>query len=287
MHDLLSGVDVQLTKEHLDQYQEQGYVVVENVFGEETVNALQNESDRVLELVVNSSMYHDRTSERLDLIESENGVQMVRKIRPVLDLSLLYSSVEEMLSAAVEQLMEESPQLLDGKVNYKQPLPSPITEIEAPPSTSAYAIHNDWAHFKSYSPQLLTTAVMIDDQSVERGALRFWPGTHTEHREHAEQEDGPIHVPESEIDVESVDITTPAGSVVFFNSFLLHSSYPNESGHPRRLLIYRHQPKSDAETDFHRNTQTALREAPYEWEYTRVTSQESTTPSFSAPSTRD
>lgn len=46
---------------------------------------------------------------------------------------------------------------------------------------------------------------------------------------------------------DSKQILGPAGSVLLFDSRLVHSSGPNESDGPRRLLTYRHAPESNVE----------------------------------------
>ena len=52
-----------------------------------------------------------------------------------------------------------------------------------------------------------------------------------------------------EVPAETVDLTTgvhldaPAGSVMYFHAKLVHTSEPNATSHPRRVMIYSHYPK--------------------------------------------
>lgn len=65
------------------------------------------------------------------------------------------------------------------------------------------------------------------------------------------------------------DLLAPAGSVVFFHALLIHSSRPNDSGAPRRLMIYSHYPSREDHGIDVRNGPARLRESPSEHEYLR------------------
>ena len=82
-----------LNKEQIFQFNEEGYLVLENLFSEDEILNMQLESVRILELIINSSLYHHRTSGRLDLRKSQTGLQSIRKIQPVNDLSLFFSKI--------------------------------------------------------------------------------------------------------------------------------------------------------------------------------------------------
>ena len=56
---------------------------------------------------------------------------------------------------------------------------------------------------------------------------------------------------------------------MFFHAKLVHTSEPNSTGNPRRVMIYSHYPeKADMGIDI-RNGPNRLRESPWEWEYRR------------------
>lgn len=268
---------VEPTQEHVEQYREQGYVVVEDAFSEAEVAELRSEADRILELMVNSSLAHDRKSGRLDLVEDDDGEQMVRKVQPVDDLSLTFTEVEsdERIREPLEAILEEEPELMEEKLNYKQPLPEP-TPLEADRASSAFPVHNDWAYYRAqgYPQSTVSTAVLLDDFTAENGPLHVWPGTHTEHVEHEQVEGLGLQVPAEEMGGHGggEELRCDAGSVLFFSSLLIHSSRPNSSGDPRRLMIYSHYPESEgADHAFdERNGPTRFRESPYEWEYQRM-----------------
>ncbi|MFB6136369.1 MAG: phytanoyl-CoA dioxygenase family protein [Halobacteriaceae archaeon] len=263
---------VELTDEQVASYREDGFVVVEELFDDEAVARMREDADDILELTVNSSLANDRKSRRLDVVEDDDGEQMVRKVQPVDDLSLTFTEVEEEIREAVGQLMDDEAALMEEKLNYKEPLPDPVEGLDPDRATSAFPVHNDWAYYKAqdYPQGIVSAAVMVDDNTAEKGPLHVWPGSHEEHREHEHVEGLGLQVPGSEIEGTGEDVLAPAGTVVFFSSLLVHSSRPNSSGKPRRLMIYSHYPESEGEMAFdERNGPTRFHESPWEWEYQR------------------
>ena len=55
-----------LSQAQLSFFNENGYLVLENLFSPAEVKALQKESDYIIELILNSSLMHQRISGRLD-----------------------------------------------------------------------------------------------------------------------------------------------------------------------------------------------------------------------------
>ena len=112
---------------------------------------MRREADRILELIINSSLALGRTSGRLDLAEDDAGRQVVRKIQPINDLSLYLSGVsaDERLIGPLRQLMGEEPVVMEEKLNYKEPLPEPVAGVTASRADSHFPVHSDWAHYKA------------------------------------------------------------------------------------------------------------------------------------------
>jgi ectoine hydroxylase-related dioxygenase (phytanoyl-CoA dioxygenase family) len=258
----------------IQHFQEHGYVAMERVFLDEEVQRMRKEADAILELILNSSNTLQRQSGRLDLVQNEAGY-LVRKIQPINDLSLYLSqiSVDSRLLDPMRILMNEEPILMEEKLNYKQPMPSLSFGFETKPrDTDRFPVHNDWAYYRAqnYPQGIISSAVTLDDCPAESGPIHIWPGTHKSHLEHESVDIG-LQVQSGLVDFEGgEDLLLPAGSVAFFSSLLVHNSRPNISGKPRRMMIYSHYPASAKMGVDVRNGPTRLREAPYEWEYTRM-----------------
>lgn len=258
----------------IQYFQEHGYVAMERVFSDDEVQRMRKEADDILELILNSSNSLERQSGRLDLVRNEAGF-LVRKIQPINDLSLYLSqiSADSRLLDPMRALMNEEPILMEEKLNYKQPLPGLSFGFETKPrGTDRFPVHNDWAYYRAqnYPQGIISSAITLDDCPAESGPIRIWPGTHKSHLEHESVDIG-LQVQPGLVDFEGgEDLLLPAGSVAFFSSLLVHNSRPNISGKPRRMMIYSHYPASAKMGVDVRNGPTRLREAPYEWEYTRM-----------------
>jgi ectoine hydroxylase-related dioxygenase (phytanoyl-CoA dioxygenase family) len=258
----------------IQHFQEHGYVAMERVFSEEEVQRMRKEADEILELILNSSNSLERQSGRLDLVRNEVGF-LVRKIQPINDLSLYLSqiSADSRLLDPMHTLMNEEPILMEEKLNYKQPMPDLSFDFQTQPRyTDRFPVHNDWAYYRAqnYPQGIISSAITLDDCPAESGPIRIWPGSHKQHLEHESIDIG-LQVKKGLLDFEGgEDLVLPAGSVAFFSSLLVHNSRPNTSGKPRRMMIYSHYPASAKMGVDVRNGPTRLREAPYEWEYTRM-----------------
>jgi ectoine hydroxylase-related dioxygenase (phytanoyl-CoA dioxygenase family) len=258
----------------IQYFQEHGYVAMERVFSDDEVRRMRKEADEILELILNSSNSLERQSGRLDLVRNEAGF-LVRKIQTINDLSLYLSqiSADSRLLDPMRALMNEEPILMEEKLNYKQPLPGLSFGFETKPrDTDRFPVHNDWAYYRAqnYPQGIISSAITLDDCPAESGPIRIWPGTHKSHLEHESVDIG-LQVQPGLVDFEGgEDLLLPAGSVAFFSSLLVHNSRPNISEKPRRMMIYSHYPASAKMGVDVRNGPTRLREAPYEWEYTRM-----------------
>jgi hypothetical protein len=280
--------DGALSAHQFDRFHRDGYLVLPAAFGPEEIERMRAEADRILELILNSSLALGRRSGRLDWRELPDGSQIVRKIQPINDLSdyLAQVSNDPRLIGPMRQIMGHEPILMEEKLNYKQPLPQRVEGIEIRQSDDRFPVHNDWAYYRAqdYPTDILSSAIALDDNPVESGPIHVWPGSHREHREHEPVPIGGLQVKPGLIDFDAgVDILAPAGSVMVFHALLVHNSRPNTSGRPRRMMIYSHYPdRVDMGHDV-RNGPTRVREQPYEQEYRERVARKAYTPTFSAP----
>ncbi|MBS11347.1 MAG: hypothetical protein CME19_07080 [Gemmatimonadetes bacterium] len=274
--------------ELLEKFNRDGYIAIENAFNPDEVGRMQREADAILELIVNASIGLERKSGRLDILQKEDGQQIVRKIQPINDLSLYLAEIsnDERFLGPMRTIMGDEPILMEEKLNYKEPLPEPLNGFDfGPRSNDRFPIHSDWAYYKAqnYPQSIISSAIVLDDCTEDSGPLHIWPGSHKEDLPHDKVEIG-LEVQPRLIDPEGgIDLLVPAGTVMIFSSLLIHNSRPNVSGKPRRLMIYSHYPKAaDMGADV-RNGPARLRESPYEWEYIRKRDRGELKDVFTAP----
>ena len=262
-----------LSDDQLDFWKHNGYLVFESVFDNGELESMRQEANFIVEPIINSSICHNRHSPRLDVRRSKRGGMAVRKIQPIIDLSLALAkfSSDERLLGPMAALMRDEPILMEEKLNYKQPIED-IELFRVPPDDDRCPVHNDWAYYlyNGYPDTIISSAVTIDDCESDNGSIQVFPGIHKVHIDHSRVRNG-LEVPSGSIDLESrVTLVAPAGSVMFFHSKLVHTSGPNLSGKPRRVMIYSHYPKvANMGIDI-RNGPNRLRESPWEWEYQKM-----------------
>lgn len=276
-------------KQLIEQFNRDGFIAIENAFNATEVAKMQREADAILELIVNSSIAHRRRSGRLAIVESEQGQQMAVKIQPINDLSLYLAQVsaDERLIGPMRTVMGDEPILMEEKLNYKQPLPEPVSGFEiVGRRTDGWGMHSDWAYYKAqnYPQTIISSAICLDDCTIDNGPLHIWPGTHKQHLPHQRGENGGLVVEPGSVDPDGgIDLLVTAGTVLLFSSLLIHNSRPNTSGRPRRLMIYSHYPQAANMGIDVRNGPARLGEAPYEWEYIRMRERGEAQDAFSAP----
>ena len=253
-------------------WQENGYLIRQSVFSLDEVASMQKEADFILELIMNSSLYHKRQSRRLDIRRRREHGMVVRKIQPIIDLSLAFARVsnDDRLIGPMTELMGEKPILMEEKLNYKQPIKE-FGFFRVPEDDDRFPVHNDWAYYRynDYPDTIISSAITIDDCHETNGSMIVFPGSHQEHIEHLRVRNG-LEVPKGTVHRQERRILeAPAGSVMFFHSKLIHTSEPNETDWPRRIMIFSHYPESANMGIDVRNGPNRLRESPWEWEYQR------------------
>lgn len=265
---------MEMTTRQMHEFETQGFIVLESLFAASELVTLRNEANRLLEVLVNSSLANHRKSGRLDIRELSDGRHVVRKIQPFVDLSLVFSRVaqDSRLVGPVSQLLGGSVDLMEDKLNYKQCVPPVMADFGLPRADDRFLRHNDWAYHRAqgYAPSMVNAAICVDDCPPESGPLHVWPGTHAEHIEH-EQIGQSYEVPAPRLPApEGMDIPADAGSLILFHTLLVHCSRPNTSHRPRRVAIFSYHRCDEPVLPDARNGPTRFRESPYEWQYVRL-----------------
>lgn len=246
-----------LTRADCERYVEEGYIVLEDVIGTEELEGIRREADRILELVLNSSVVLGERNPRLDLQFLGDSRVLVRKVQPVNDLSATIAALssDPRLIGPMSDLMEDEPVLMEEKLNYKQLIDLGDADLSPLRPTSAgeikegeFLLHHDWGYYRinGYPDTTMSSVIAIDD-CEERGPIRVVPGSH---RIDVALRDGSGVLVDGALespDLHPVNLT--AGSVLLFHSKLVHDSEPNRSGLPRRLMIYSHYPRSHDPVD--------------------------------------
>jgi ectoine hydroxylase-related dioxygenase (phytanoyl-CoA dioxygenase family) len=220
-----------LTPKQLDRYADEGFVVIEDVVPATTILRMK---DVLAELVEKSRQVqtHD------DVYDLEPGHRptepRVRRIKKPHEIDPVFSDLmtAPKFMAILQDLLGEDVRLHGSKLNLK-----------APHFGSPVEWHQDWAFYPHSNDDVLAAAVMLDDTTVENGAMYVIPGSHKgpTHNHHDAEGYfcGSIDLDTSAVDfARAVACEGPAGSVSFHHVRAVHGSAQNVSTRSRGLLLY-------------------------------------------------
>jgi phytanoyl-CoA hydroxylase len=227
----VEAMQIMLTRIEIDKYREVGAIVVEGLLDDVTRAHMK----KVLADLVERSRAVNTHDKVYDLEPDHSSAEpRVRRIKtPHLVHPIFAEFMRSPKSLGIlRALLGDSVRLHGSKLNLKSPgFGSPVEW------------HQDWAFYPHTNDDLLAVGVMLDDTSVENGALYIVPGTHK----------GPIYDHHGAdgrfcgaMDFEAaglrfadaVPCVGPAGSCSFHHVRMVHGSAQNRSKRPRGLLLY-------------------------------------------------
>lgn len=220
----------------LARYSRDGFLVVSDVFNDQGVQELLEESAR-LWLAVKI----DQKNRRIQWRKRVDGSRTADRIDPVLDISPLIEKAANgpcITSVAGQLLNCPKPEVFKCKL------------ISKWPQTTGYAMHQDytyWPGLGDASPDHFVTAlVALDPFEPDCGALELFPGLH--HVKLPPAIENPKDVDESSVDLSTgVSPVLSPGDVVFFHGMAPHRSGPNLSPHNRQSLFFTYVTPGNAE----------------------------------------
>lgn len=222
----------QLTSAQVQDYHEQGFLVVRGVFAPAEVALVSMEADRLLE--------------RRDLIDTRNlrcrwqpgcdsGECLFETFDPVIDLSPLCAALarDARLLGMLGTLYGEEAFLFKDKLIFK------------PAGAKGYDLHQDFIAWPGFPRSFVTAAVAIDRCGLDNGCTVVYPGYHKWRC--LSPEDGDYHaLPADTVDeAVAVPLKLEPGDVAVFGCFVPHRSAPNASSRSRRLLYLSYNAASD------------------------------------------
>jgi phytanoyl-CoA hydroxylase len=214
-------------------YNENGYLVVEDVLSADEVRELR----RVTEGFVERARYVREHDDVYDLEDSHSFEEpRVRRIKtPHLHHQIYMKMVSHPnILAVLKALWGHSIRFDVSKLNMK------AAGYGAPVEW-----HQDWAFYPHTNDDLAAIGIMMDDVGDDNGPLLVIPGTHKgpifDH--HAEGRFcGAMDPGKGEVDYgAAVPMKGRAGSITIHHARTVHGSATNRSGRPRRLLLHQYR----------------------------------------------
>ena len=225
----------------LDRFAEEGYIVLPGLIPANTIELLRIDADTALNQILAQMGTAKTADPRVTWWRLESGRVYVLKIKPVLELAPVAAGVATNVEVRdmVAELLAGPPLLMEDKFMYKQEVEVGAPWAALPVLGEEVRKHTDAAYFaaRGYG-RVLTVAVCLDDCTAAAGALRVWPGTHRQAIEHVPTaHQGPVVPDHMAPDHAGITLEASAGSVLIWDSALVHASGPNTTGQPRRLLV--------------------------------------------------
>jgi len=223
------------------RFAEDGYLVLPKIVPPATITRLRAEADAALTGMLDTMAHERVTDPRLTWWRLPSGRLYVLKIKSVMDLAPTAAALATgpLLRQVTTGLLGSAAQMIDSKFMYKQTVDVPAVWADLPVLGEEVCKHTDAAYYQAKGhDRVVTVAFCLDDCTPTAGALKVWPGTH--HRDIAmivTPRQGPVVPDDIAPDSRAVALLAPAGSMLVWDSALVHASGPNESGHPRRLLV--------------------------------------------------
>jgi hypothetical protein len=227
-----------------------GYVIRERVFDAGEVAAIIDECERLVARIV-----ENREGRRYELgsyvfdpdeltgvtIKWEGHSDVVHGLEPFAHMwpALEHWALDPRFVDPMKHFCgDPAPVLFTEKLNLKRPHVGGVNPL-----------HQDfpyWDGFADDPARTATAMLFLDDADLGNGTLQVLPGSHTSGRWQTRTDRDVFGNLEAEPGLEDgrdvVAVEVPAGSVVYFGSFLVHKSAPNTSGRERRSLLYSYAP---------------------------------------------
>jgi phytanoyl-CoA hydroxylase len=207
-----------LTDKQLGQYQEEGYIIIENIFTAEDMNELMKHIDKL-----------DYEQEQQLRKLGQQGISIPNQINFTPHLNQQDSYIEQFI--AQDKFVEISTSLLgpDIKLYWDQSV------YKRPEADRDFPWHQDTGYALTKPEVYITCWLALEDTTVENGCIWVKPGTH--HLGLVEHQETPIGKKCYFGEDHGIPVPLRKGSMVVFNSLLFHRSTPNLSSTTRKGYI--------------------------------------------------
>ena len=219
-----------LSKEQKSFYEDNGYLLVEDVVSPAQLAKLQSITYDLIEkskAITQSDEIYDLDEGHTSQTPRLTRIKLPHKQDPYYWEILKNSGVTQVLN----DLLGKDTTLITSKLNTK-----------APSGGSAVEWHQDWAFYPHTNDDLLAFGLMLEDVTLDNGPLMVIPGTHKgpllSHKNNdmfcgAISADDPLFKAE-----QAVTLSGKAGSMTIHHARTLHGSAPNLSDRNRLILFY-------------------------------------------------
>lgn len=212
----------ELTNQEIEQFNADGFLVIDDVFtSEEVENLRQAAQDPEILDEIKKRDYENTTIHLLSLAARHPAFLTLAKDTRIIN--------------RIKPLIGPNIQLQHSKLTTK-----PSTK-----GTGPFAWHQDFAFFPHTNTDLVAVMIMLDDATPENGCMQMVKGSHKLGLQDHMQDGiftGGCQDDELWSDPDKVTYITPkAGGISIHHCLSLHGSEVNQSGKPRRGIVYQYR----------------------------------------------
>lgn len=223
------------TDEQVRQYVDDGFLVVPNVLREpERAQILDDTAKFARGEYPFSSSLAGTVSIDDEPPEEILAIHFPHWVSPVMHAAVLHPGVTEVIQRITGAHLPH----WDGSAKCMQSM-----LFVKPGGLPGQAWHQDERYIATHDRSLVGAWIALDDATVDNGCLWVIPGSHRQGylypvRAHDEPDEyDPSDQAHGFDDSSAVPVEVKAGSVVFFNGYLLHKSLRNRTEGTRRALV--------------------------------------------------
>ncbi|SFJ79069.1 Ectoine hydroxylase-related dioxygenase, phytanoyl-CoA dioxygenase (PhyH) family [Paenibacillus sp. UNC496MF] len=206
-----------LTQAQLKQYEEQGYIVFEHLFGEDEIDAIRGHIDRLDEESAR------RLQKGRDFISAANEINFTSHLNyrhPDIQRFI----ADERFAAITTTLLGPDTRLYWDQSVYKRP-----------EAKRDFPWHQDNGYVPTEPVHYVTCWLALEDATIENGCIYVQPGSHKQgFVEHVHSDIGYVCY---QGDDPGIPVELKKGSMVAFHSLLFHRSTPNRSQTTRKGYV--------------------------------------------------
>ncbi len=218
------------------RYVDDGYLAVENLIEPQELDELKADLLKVARGGYPSkqlgSVPHGLSDS--DVLRRILCIHQPHRVSPVIKKYAAHPRVAGVLS----QITAAHLPFWDGSVKCMQTM-----AFVKPPGFQGQAWHQDEIYIPTRDRSLIGAWIALDDATVDNGCLWVIPGSHRPgylypQRQHERTDEWDFSAESHGFDASgAIALPARAGTVVFFNGYLLHASYRNRTETYRRVLV--------------------------------------------------
>ena len=227
-----------LSEQQKQFYQENGYLVLKNVFASEETEAMREEIEAIGQRTKDAATsklagtgWGGKWRENME----GGGASALLSIHDMQFHSALFTRMllDDRITEPVADLIGPNVQLHHTKMHWKPP------EKGTP-----FPMHQDYHYFPHEGNSMLAYIVHVDDSTVENGCLCLYPGSHKQGIiPHAP--DGLYLSPQEYPLEKAMPSPANAGDVLIFSYLTIHGSGVNRTASTRRIMLFQFRAPDD------------------------------------------